>query len=403
MPKLLQINVTANWGSTGKIAEQIGLCAIKQGWDSYIAYGRYMNMSKSHLIKIGSMVDVYEHYMEHILFDNEGLASRLATKRFIKQIDELKPDIVHLHNIHDHYLNYCILFKYLNDTNIPVVWTLHDCWAFTGGCAHYTINNCYQWQSECVDCMYKRALVHDSTHFQFNCRKNIFLKNKHLTLVPVSKWLEKELKKSFFRYSRIHTILNAVDVEQFKPTPSSDIRVKYNIGKGEYLLALAASWSDRKGLTDYFKLSTYIKCDLKIVLVGLSMKQQKDLPKNIIAIPRTQDINELVQLYSEASVILNLSYEETFGLTTVEGLACGTPGIVYDCTASPELITPETGIVVPAGDVIGVNHAINEILNKDKIKLSNACRNRAINNYNTFSCFNKYIELYNSILNEKSI
>ena len=374
---------------------------MENGWDSYVAYGRHMNLSKSHLIKIGSMMNVYAHYMEHILFDNEGLASRLATKRLIKQIDDLKPDIVHLHNIHDHYLNYYLLFKYLNNSKVPVVWTQHDCWAFTGGCAHYTINNCSQWQNECTDCVNQRSLLRDSTNFQFNCRKNIFLRNTNLTLVPVSRWLEEELKKSFFRDTRIHTILNAIDIKKFKPTPSFDIRVKYNIGQGRFLLAVASIWSKRKGLNDYLELSRKIKKDLKIVLVGLSKKQQKDLPENIIAIPRTQDINELAQLYSEASIVLNLSYQETFGLTTVEGFACGTPGIVYDCTASPELITSETGIVVTAGDINGVCYAINEILSRDKSELSHACRKRAINNYNTDICFNKYIELYNSILSKQ--
>ena len=102
MPTLLQINVTANWGSTGKIAEQIGLCAQTHGWESYIAYGRMMNPSKNELVKIGNAFDVYEHYVEGRFLDNEGLASRRATKRLLRGIDEIKPDIVHLHNIHDH-------------------------------------------------------------------------------------------------------------------------------------------------------------------------------------------------------------------------------------------------------------------------------------------------------------
>ncbi|MEE0926511.1 MAG: glycosyltransferase, partial [Bacteroidales bacterium] len=159
MPKLLQINVTANWGSTGKIAEQIGLKAMEHGWESYIAYGRDSNPSKSKLIKVGCMLNVYEHYLENRLFDNEGLASRIPTKKLIKQIEKLKPDIIHLHNIHDHWLNYKILFEYLNSINTPIVWTQHDCWAFTGGCMHFVHTNCEKWKNECEKCPQKSKSI----------------------------------------------------------------------------------------------------------------------------------------------------------------------------------------------------------------------------------------------------
>ena len=151
MPKLLQINVTANWGSTGKIAEQIGLCAQKHGWKSYFAYGRMKNPSKNELVKIGNAFDVYEHYAESRLLDNEGVASRRATRRLLQRMDEIQPDIVHLHNIHDHYLNYPMLFRYLAEKKIPVVWTQHDQWATTGHCC-YNLVGCERWKDECHDC-----------------------------------------------------------------------------------------------------------------------------------------------------------------------------------------------------------------------------------------------------------
>lgn len=398
MPTLLQINVTANWGSTGKIAEQIGLQAMSCGWDSYIAYGRMMNPSKSKLIKIGSMFDVYEHYVESLFWDNEGLASRQATKNFLKVVDGIRPDIVHLHNIHDHYMNYHLLLLYLLEKDIPIVWTQHDCWAFTGGCCYYSMLGCDKWKIECKNCPSLKGLFKEKANYQYNLRKYLFSLLDRITLVPVSEWLENEIRKSILKNKNIYTILNGVDLHVFKPCPSLYIREKYNIGSEHFLLAVAAVWSSRKGLGDYIKLASILDKNLKLVLVGLSKKQAQGLPPNIIVVPRTQNAIELAQLYTEASIVLNLSYEETFGLTTVEGYACGTPGIVYNCTASPELVVDETGIVVKAGDIVGVNDAIKDLLNRDQIKLKKACRQRAIEKYNKDVCFNKYIELYDSIL-----
>lgn len=398
MPTLLQVNVTANWGSTGKIAEQIGLLAMLHGWNSYIAYGRMNNPSKSKLIKIGSMFDVYEHYIENILLDNEGLASRKATKNFLETVDVIKPDIVHLHNIHDHYLNYRLLFLYLSEKNIPIVWTQHDCWAFTGGCSYYSMIGCDKWETDCKNCPSPRSHLKDKTNYQYNLRKTLASILNKITFVPVSEWLEGEMRRSIYKNMNIYTILNGVNIHVFRPCPSPFIRSKYNIGNNDFVLAVAAVWSARKGLDDYIKLASILDKQLKLVIVGLSKKQAQGLPSNIIVVPRTQSEIELVQLYSEASVVLNLSYEETFGLTTVEGYACGTPGIVYDCTASPELVSDQTGIVVKPGDIGGVNNAIIHLLKRDRTKLKEACRQRAVEKYNKDICFSKYIDLYNSLL-----
>lgn len=395
---LLQINVTANWGSTGKIAEQIGLLAMQQGWESYIAYGRMMNPSKSKLIKIGSQLDVYLHYVLSRFFDMEGLASRRATRKLVKEIEKLKPSVVHLHNIHDHYLNYQILFEYLAIHDIPVVWTQHDCWAFTGGCAYYSMQGCDKWKKECVDCPSPISKILDRSNYQYNLRKKLLMALNNLALVPVSYWLEGELRQSFLGNKRIQTILNGVDINLFTPRPSTMIRQKYEIGNNRFLLAVASVWDRRKGLDDYVRLASVLDDNVKLVLVGLSRKQVKELPHNIIAVPRTQNIVELAQLYTEASIVLNLSREETFGLTTVEGFACGTPGIVYNCTASPELVTEETGCVVDAGDIEAVKKAIDTILRKDNISYVEVCRSRALTKYDKDVNYNKYLELYDDIL-----
>ena len=395
--KLLQINATANWGSTGRIAEQIGLKAMEHGWESYIAYGRKSNSSKSNLIRVGSKLNPYMHFAQQFLFDSEGLNSIYPTRQLVKKIKTLNPDIIHLHNIHDHWLNYKILFEYLNTTNTPIIWTQHDCWAFTGGCMHFSSLNCSKWKIECHNCPRSKKSIDNSIQ-QFNLRKHLFTANKNLILVPVSKWLENERKQSFLKDTKISIILNGVDIDTFKPLQETNVRNKYNIGNKFILMGLATAWSIQKGFKDYIELSKYIGDDEVIVLVGLKKEQIKKLPSNVIGIERTSNIQELVELYSTADIILNLSYQETFGLTSAEGFACGTPGVVYNKTASPELIEGEVGFVVEAGNIKQLLEAINTIKNKGKNHYSTYCRQRAIDYYDKEKCFEKYIKLYEECL-----
>lgn len=172
MQKLLQINICSAMLSTGKITEDIAKVAICHGWDTYTAYGRFAKQSVSHQFRIGTQWDTYKHYVEHRLFDREGLSSRGATDRLVRQIEGICPNIIHLHNIHDHYLNYPILFKYLASLNTPIVWTQHDCWAFTGGCMYFDMMNCNEWKSDCKSCPEKRALFCNKSREQFLLKKN---------------------------------------------------------------------------------------------------------------------------------------------------------------------------------------------------------------------------------------
>lgn len=397
MPKILHINVTANWGSTGRITEQLCTLARTKGWECFVAYGRYANRSNFNLLKVGGRLNVYGHYIENRLLDNEGLASRLATKRFVRKIKRIAPDIIHLHNIHDHWINYRILFEYLNTTDIPVVWTQHDCWAFTGGCAHFAINSCMKWQTDCQQCQYKRSLYDRSSRNLF-LKKKLFLAHKNLTIVPVSHWLEDEIGKSFLKNNKIQTIYNGVDINIFNHKDSGFIRKKYGLIDKFVLLGVASAWSDKKGFKDYITLSQLLPQDCVIVMVGLPIKQIESLPLNIIGIERTNNVEELVEFYSMADVVLNLSYQESFGLTTVEGMACGTPSIVYNATASPELVSQETGIIVQAGDIDGVLAAIYQMKSVGKDFYSKSCRARVEEHFQDDKCFDKYIKLYNDIL-----
>ena len=403
MPTLLQINSTANWGSTGKIAEQIGAIAVSHGWDSYIAYGRYANPSKSKIIKVGSKISQFLHLITSRVLDNHGLASRIATKAFIKKIKKLSPDIIHLHNIHGYYLNYKILFEYLNTTKIPVVWTLHDCWPFTGHCSHYVHDNCCQWQQVCTrkDCckVYPTSFL-SRTKRNFNLKRRLFTSlGSRLVMTPVSSWLADQTKQSFLGKHRINFIYNGVDTSVFVPRDTSEIKRKFKLDGKKILIGVASTWSEGKGFSDYIELRKRLSDDYIIVMVGVNSAQIANLPDGIVGIKRTQSTQELAELYSASDIVLSLSRAETFGLTVAEGMACGTPAVVYNNTAVPELITEDTGIVVnKTGDIDGVIIAVEQILDRGKQSYTEACRKRAEEHFDNRKCFEKYIRLYDELL-----
>ncbi|MDD7715278.1 MAG: glycosyltransferase [Mollicutes bacterium] len=392
MSKQFQKNICSNVISTGKICEDIAKVAISHGYESYIAYGRLSKPSVSNEIRIGSTIETYGHYAEHRLFDREGLASRFATKRLIKQIDNIKPDIIHLHNIHDHYLNYPLLFRYLATIDIPVVWTQHDCWAFTGGCMYFDMSGCEQWKSGCLNCKEKRALLGNKAAYQFETKKALLSNIKNLIFVPVSDWLHSLLEQSVQQSRPIITIHNGVDLTIFRPMDRTN-----NLKLPKFkILGVAAIWDARKGLVDFVELRSKLSEDYEITLIGLTPKQISSLPKGINGIQRTQNVEELVQLYSDANVFLNPTYSDNFPTTNIEALACGTPVITYRTGGSPEAVDKKTGIVVEQGDVNGLVEAIYRM---KKEPLSSAdCRKRAEDYFEKDKCFEKYIELYNSLI-----
>lgn len=394
MPLILQINECLNY-STGKIAQQIGELAIKKGWESWIVYsGREKTFSsKSKLIKVGSIVDSIIHYSNQRLFDKEGLLSARATKGLVHEIEIIKPDIIHLHNIHDHWLNYEVLFEYIANERIPIVWTQHDCWSFTGGCMYYDMLNCYNWKCGCKSCPDKRSLFNNS---EKNLAQKIGLLSKldNITFVPVSDWLNGALRESALSKHKIITIHNGIDVNVFKPYDR-----KTGIKDKIVLLGVAAVWSKRKGLDDFIKLHSFLpKEKYSIYLVGLNKKQLQNLPDGIYGIERTQSAQELAKLYSEADLFLNLTYSDNFPTTNIEALACGTPVITYKTGGSPEAIDEKTGVVVNQGDMDSLKQAILK-LQKNPLKRED-CRKRAETLFNKDVCFEEYFKIYNELLHE---
>ena len=403
MIKVLQINSTLNWGGTGFVAEHIGQFVNEKGGDSYIAYGRYGNPTKSKSIKIGNKWDVYFHVLQTRIFDRHGLASQRATHKLIHKIKNINPDIIHLHNIHGYYVNYPILFDYLFSSGKPVIWTLHDCWAFTGHCSHYSCVKCYRWQENCQNCCqkeyYPKSLFHDRSSLNYLEKKKFFTSIKNMVIVPVSDWLKEEVKKSFLNKYKTKRIYNGIDLNLFKPGGISSNKLK--LLNKFIILGVASIWDEKKGMNDFVKLSQKIPNDFQILLIGLTEKQKLKLPKEIIGILRTNSLTELAEYYSYADVYINFSVEESFGLTTCEAMACGTPVIVYDTTACSEMVSADTGFIVEQGNMEGVVYAIKQIKSVGKVAYTQACRERAVKHFNKEDRCAEYLQLYKEILNKK--
>ena len=400
--KILQINCIANSCSTGRIAEQIGELAQQEGWESYIAYGQYAYTSSSKLIRIANKFDLGIHFIETRLLDRHGLSSRLATKRLIKKVKEINPDIIHLHNIHGYYLNYPILCDYLISSGKPVVWTMHDCWALTGHCAYFDTANCERWKSGCFQCplksIYPKSIFADRSQKNYTQKTQWFTALDNLTIVAVSGWLNDIVKQSILKEKRLELIHNGIDIKRFHPVENVDNH--YHFQGKKVLLGVVASWTVEKGFYDFISLSKHISDEYCIVMVGVNDSMKKKLPHNIIGINKTENLETLSQLYSRALVLLTLSHNDTFPTTNLEALACGTPVITYPTGGSPEAVDDKTGFVVEAGDFDKVIEAIKIIDTNGKAYYSQNCRTRALEYFDKDKQFAKYIELYKSITNQ---
>lgn len=395
MKKLLQIDSCLGILSTGKITESIATLARDNGWDTYIAHGaRAVGQTKQRHYQITTKTEEYVHYAYSVLFDSHGLHCTSATKKLIRWIDEIKPDIIHLHCIHGYHLNYKVLFDYINQLDIPVVWTFHDCWAFTGHCAHFITVNCNKWKEEgCHDCQllgdYPKALS-DRSRENFQLKKTIFVANKNMHIIAVSEWLASFVKESFLGDKDIRVINNGIDIQKFKPCAKK--------GDSKYkILGVASAWNKDKGLFDFYKLRELLyDNDIEITLVGLTPEQIKQLPIGINGISRTNSVEELAHLYSEANIFVNPTYADSFPTVNMEALACGTPVVTYRTGGSPEIVDDQTGIVINPGDIETLANAIVRL--RDCPLSSDICRNRAVRLYNKENRFMDYIKLYEELI-----
>lgn len=404
--KVLQINQVVRVTSTGRIVENLGNYLMEQGHESYIAYsGRPKNESNSILYQVSNSIDTNLHALNTRLFDRHGLYSKKVTKDFVKWIVQVDPDIIHLHNIHGYYLNYPILFEFLKLCKKPIFWTFHDFWPITGHCSHFININCEKWREQCQSCpklkYYPASLILDNSRDNYNIKKRIFNSLDGLIVISISDWVKGLLQESFLSEKSIIRISNGINSSVFKPTSFMKSRIlnKYGLEDKVFLIALATTWQKSKGYYDFLKLAESIPSKYQLILVGLVGKMAENLPQSIKAISRTYNQEDLVELYNLAEINLNLSYQETFGLTTVEALMCGVPSIVYNATASPELVTEETGIVVEPGDIAGVVDAINKIMsNGGKKFYAQKCREHALKYFDERIIYQKHLELYQNAL-----
>lgn len=407
--KLLQINpVLRTSTSTGRIIREIGDAAMASGWESYIAYsaGRDGKMEcTSRTVPVGDRMSVAFHGLATRMFDRHGLASVEATRKFIKDIERIDPDVIHIHNIHGYFLNYEILFDWLSRCGKQVIWTVHDCWLFTGHCYHYMNAGCDKWKYGCGQCPqtreFPKSWLIDRSAKNWRDKKNAFcsIPSDKMIIVTVSDWLKGEMQQSFLKDFRYKVIHNGIDTDVFKPSDGIAVRQRYGIGDRKMYLGAASIWSTAKGLDDFMSIASMLIPQEVIVLVGLDKNQMTRMPANIIGIPRTSDVHELAELYSAADAFLNLTYQDNYPTVNLESISCGTPVVTYRTGGSPESVTDQCGMVTDCGDVAQALAAARKIAATDRSVWRDNCRAYGLANFRKADRYADYIKLYKELLN----
>lgn len=339
--KVLMINVVCGIRSTGRICTDLATALEAQGHEVKIAYGRenVPEQFQKYAVKIGTDLDVKLHGVKARLLDGAGFGSKKATEMFIEWVKEYDPDVIHLHNIHGYYINVEALFNYLKTCGKKVIWTLHDCWAFTGHCAYFDYVGCEKWKTGCNHCEqkneYPARIGPDRSKQHYAIKRDLFTGIKNITLVTPSQWLADLVSESYLSEYNVSVIHNGVDIEVFKPT-QNNVHEKYNCVGKKIILGVAAVWDRRKGLDTFIELADKLDDSYQIVLVGLTKEQSEKLPKNIIGIERTNSVQELAELYTAAYVFVNPTLEDNYPTTNLEAIACRTPVITYDTGGSGE-------------------------------------------------------------------
>ncbi len=396
--KILQINTVCGSGSVGRIAVDIYHTLEKNGDKGMIAYGRRTAPEGIRAFRFGSPLDMGAHVLSTFFRGEHGFASGRQTKRLIGRIRKWNPDVIHLQNIHGFVLQVEILFAYLKEAGKPVVWTLHDCWPYTGHCAFYDYTACEGWKTGCRACReyqrtYPYALFRNHTIQNYERKRTAFTGVADLTIVTPSRWLAGEVKQSFLKEYPVQVIPNGIDRKCFRPVKSL-LRQRLGLEGRFVILGVANVWERRKGLEYFVKLSGRLSEEYRVILIGLSQKQIKSLPENIIGLERTSSAEELAEYYSMADVFVNATLEDNFPTTNLEALACGTPVITFNTGGSPESVDESCGQVVPKGDTEALIKAIRQ--EREAPRQSESCLKRA-ERYEKYDRFQEYVELYHRL------
>ena len=392
------------YGSTGKIMLQIARVARESGHEARTYSTEPYSMKRrpkpfvapGHL-QWGSFRENMFHYYLGSTFGRNGCYSKSGTKQLIRELERCSPDVLHLHNLHSFCIHFPTLFRYIKKNNIRTVWTLHDCWTFTGQCPHFDMFGCEKWKTGCHHCKqpmtYPKSRI-DNTRRMYELKKKWFTGVQDMTLVAPSEWLADLTRESFLKEYPVKVIHNGIDLAVFRPT-QSDFRKKYGCEDKHILLGVAFGWGARKGLDVFIELSKRLDDHYQIVLVGTDDETDRQLPENIISIHQTQNQEELAQIYSAADLFVNATQEDTYPTVNMEALACGTPVLTFRTGGSPEIPDESCGAVVEKNDVDGLEREIIRIY-KERPYSCEACLTRA-KQFDMNSRFGEYIELYEEI------
>lgn len=396
--KLIQINTVCN-GSTGNIMRQIQIGAQKQGYETISFYGRRKGYPDLPCEKFGGSIVFWSHVIWNTVTDRQGMFSYFVTKKMVKRLKQEQPDTIHLHNLHGYYLNYPLLFKYLREEFTgKIVWTFHDCWPMTGHCPHFVIAKCDKWKVQCNKCpnkgVYPISWFLDSSRYNYKSKKKLFSGFENMTIVTPSGWMKNIVENSFLKDTKTVVVPNGIELDVFYPRTNFERIEKYQIPyEKKVILGVASIWEERKGLGVFINLAKKLEENYVIVLVGLNHKQKEKMLPNMIGIERTENKEELAEIYSRADVFVNPSEEESFSLVTIEAMACGTPVVALDSSAVKELVNENNGDVLHAPQM---QDYINAIRKCERMKSKADIIRKSVEKYSVQNMVNGILEIYSA-------
>ena len=405
MARLLIINSSAKAGSTGCIASSLAQTSARAGWDVELAHSSRFAPSASlpfPTYRIGSRLSETAHAFCCRAFDSHGLHSHNATQGLIAEIKRFAPDVISLHNVHGYYLNYPLLFSYLRQAGIPVVWTMHDLWAVTGHCAFPDAHSCTRWQSGCGHCpglrSYPSSLWLDRSKRNHRLKSESFAGVRSLTIVAVSQWIQGELKRSFLAPYPSTVIRNGIDLDVFKPSKPMPVQAQLPLA-----VAAASRWTDRKGLRELLAVADKLrgKCDLMVA--GLTRAQAEEAKKHgIMSLWHILKPEQMARLYSNADLFISASTGDNLPTTLMESMACGTPVVAFNTGGTAELVGTDCGELCEPGNVEALASAVMHVAERGRRAYFYACRRRAQRDFNERAAMREYLSLFNSLLTHNS-
>lgn len=393
--KVLFINTVYAKGSTGTIIRDTGKYLEANGHEYKVAVGRGDD-SDEHVYRIGNDIDMHLHALCSRITDRAGFYSKKETRKFLNFVRDYNPDIIHLHNLHGYYINLPILFNYLKkEFKGRVFWTLHDCWTMTGHCTHFTAVGCYKWKDQCSTCPqtrnFPKSYFLDSSSRNHKDKKSIMSGIPNVTVVAVSDWLKSVASESLLKGYYITRVYNGIDLNKFVHT-ESNILAEHGIKGKKVILSVADGFDEQKGLPALLAVAKEAPADWQFLIIGIEKRYMNLLPNNVTGMERTSNQQELIKFYSAADVFYNPSIEETFGLVTAEAMACGTPAVVMNSTACPELIINDD-----CGIVLDVNSSTKQVVNALICAMEKTGARKAAENFSVENQCRGYYELYTSV------